>query len=253
VIAELVRAHDHYVPGRHAHEPPEFARGPSEFASDAERGPIIGAFCYCTLIGGGNTRVVSMNMDEIGRHEAVAKTKKIWQGPFRGSMILKTVVHEEYKWVAKSPEFRQQLERATAALGESTLGVLTPASPIEVEQVPSLKVRAIEPGNGGNSTPQRRQGRGVQEIMRRFETIGCTDADEQLRVVQAIIPGYQQGDRLDEIAAGPVIAQLQQFIDDADDAGDGDEFEGRTPYDVLRDWLNSPGDDEGVRTDGAEE
>ena len=263
VIAEVVRANDYYQPGEHEHDPPTFKRQPSEFASDDERGPIVGVFAYCVLKGGGFSQIIRMNMQTLMAHREVAKTKKIWDGPFKGSMYLKTAVHELYKWVQRSVEYLTGQVASASALAGTPLGVLPRPQAAELDApdqagrpAPSLVLRAI--GSPAQQAPQqqrreRRRGRGYQRIVELFEQIGCAQPDEQLRVVQAIVPDYAPGAQITEQQAGPIIAQLERFIADADDIGEpgsDDEFAGRTPYDVLRDWLASPAgppEDQGVR------
>lgn len=265
IHAEVVFSNDHYVPGRHAHEAPEWSRGPTEFATDDERGQAVGAFCYCIDKAGNTTRVVRMNRQEIMAHREVAKTRKVWDGAFWRSMWLKTVTHEQYKWVAKSAEKLRENVRAAAALGGSSLGALPPPTEAELE-VPTMKVRAIGAAPGSRQ-PQQRRGRPGNRtpyglVMELFERIGVSDSAEQLRVVKAVCPDYQPGATISDSDATLVATQLQACIDDADDIGEpgtDQEFAGRTPYDVLREWLASPGPDDdvllgqGVQSDPSQE
>jgi len=259
VVAEVVFEHDHYMPGRRVHEAPDFTRGPTEFATDAERGKPLGAFAYCLLKGGGNSRVVRMNADEILLHREVARTKDLWDGPFWRSAWLKTVTHELYKWVAKSSEYLIGANQAAAALAEQpAFRSLPRPNPTTIGSgnggaVPMLSVRAIGSAEQQHDQPAQRRGRAGSrtpygQIVDLFGTIGCTDSREQLRVVQAIVPDYPPGTDITDEQAAVIIPQLQSFIDDADTPEAGapdDEFTGRTPYDVLRDWLDSPaGDDD---------
>jgi len=255
VIAEVVFEHDHYVAGRHAHEPPEWSRGPSEFSTDAERGKPVGAFCYCILKERGPggelkiTRVVRMNREEIMLHREVAKTLKIWDGAFWRSMWLKTVTHEESKWTPKSAEYMIAASAASAALAGTPLGALPVARDAMLDDsndrpVTSLTLRAIGSAtqqadtDAGRATGrQRRRGRGYPRIVELFETIGCTEPAEQLALVKAVVPDYAEGEPISDKQAEPVIERLQSFIDNADEPG---AESGLTPYDLLRDWLASP-------------
>jgi recombination protein RecT len=108
----------------------------------SDRGPMIGAYAYAEMKGGGTSRVVVMNRAEIEkirdgspgwRYEDQRKNSPWTLWPDR--MWLKTVVHQLRKWVPTSTEYiTAQVEaaergRARAAADGLTEGV----SPLENE------------------------------------------------------------------------------------------------------------------------
>jgi len=142
VVCEVVHARDTYIRGKHPHDPPVFVKGgqldpegtDKPFASGGspphaggrpgERGAPIGAFGYAVLMSGGVSRVVEMGADEILLHRDSAPSKKVWDGPFWRSQWMKTIVHEMYKWVPKSPEYAAEMMRASAAAARVPAGVV---------------------------------------------------------------------------------------------------------------------------------
>ena len=142
VVCEVVHARDTYIRGKHPHDPPVFVKGgqldpegtDKPFASGGspahaggrpgDRGAPIGAFGYAVLMSGGVSRVVEMGADEILLHRDSAPLKKVWDGPFWRSQWMKTIIHEMYKWVPKSPEYAAEMMRASAAAARVPAGVV---------------------------------------------------------------------------------------------------------------------------------
>jgi recombination protein RecT len=140
VVCEVAHEHDTYIRGKHPHDPPVFVKGGAldppgtdkPFAAGGTprnpdagpRGAPIGAFGYAVLMSGGISRVVEMGRDEIMLHRDAAPSKKVWDGDFWRSQWLKTIIHEMYKWVPKSPEFAADLMRASAAAARVPAGVV---------------------------------------------------------------------------------------------------------------------------------
>jgi recombination protein RecT len=204
ITAEIVREADHYVPGRHAHEPPEFRRLPNDWASDEERGERLGAFCYCILDTGAVSRVVRMGAGEIMKHKAAARGSESewspWNGDFEDSMWLKTTVHEQFKWVPHSAEYRRDLMRATAELAGTPIGAL-PLQPAHefgsardrVTLIPPAPPapRAISNGPGSQQQPQRRQGRDqLDNLPALFDALNVDSDAERRRIAQALLPDW---------------------------------------------------------------
>lgn len=114
VKAEVVYSGDtfRYVPGemdRPVHEPDWFG----------DRGEMAGVYAYAVMTDGAVSRVVMMSKAEVEEAKAVSKTSSRSDSPWNKwpkSMWLKTAIHQLYKWVPSSPEFRQELARATAAV-----------------------------------------------------------------------------------------------------------------------------------------
>ena len=244
IIAEVVRRNDHYQPGRHPHDPPEFYRQPDDWASEGERGDRRGVFCYCVLDTGAVSRVVRMGAAEVMRHKDAARGSDSeyspWNGDFEDSMWLKTGVHEEFKWVPHSAEYRRDLMSAAAALQGTPLGELT--------KVPTHEFGAREPavtlvppnraaiGGGGSAgsgqpgasggpgaeravgssnAPERRQGRADTpgDIPACFDVIGISaDADRKAYVKAILGEAWNSRRGLTDDETGRVLQILQQAI-----------------------------------------
>lgn len=108
VVCQIVYENDafEYSPG----SPP--LHQANWFASEAERGKPVGVYAYARFSGGVISQVVMMGESEIARHREVAKTKNIWDGPFKMSMWKKTAIHELEKWVPTSAEYRREQIRS---------------------------------------------------------------------------------------------------------------------------------------------
>lgn len=137
VTAEVVRANDrfsratgfglhprpHHEPAYYAVNPPGSHRHPW-FASDEERGGLVGVYAYAVLEDGSLSRVVTMSRDEVMRHKAAAQGSgsqhSPWNGPFESAMWLKTAVHELEKWVPTSSEYLTERIRAAAEASRVT-------------------------------------------------------------------------------------------------------------------------------------
>lgn len=125
VKAELVYANDQF-----AWDPGTMERPEHHADWFADRGDLIGAYAYGVMKDGSTSRVILMNRTEIEKHRAVSKSSKSSSSPWvkwEGSMWLKTVIHELYKWVPKSPEFRMEQDRGMAALELVDPSLSTPA------------------------------------------------------------------------------------------------------------------------------
>lgn len=132
VVAEVIRDHDEFWRGR----PPRFAPMDEGLAPDSDRGALRGVFAYAVLDSGEISHVVVMGKDEVMRHKAAAKTRKIWEGPFEQSMWLKTAVHELFKWVPHSAEYLRELMRVQAQAPVAAVDWTPPKAP-EIEAEPA--------------------------------------------------------------------------------------------------------------------
>lgn len=111
VHVELVRANDQF------HWQPAMIIPDHTFdwqATEDERGELIGVYSWARLRSGGISQVVVLNQAEVGRYEAIAKTNKFWQGPWRPEMFKKTALHRLEKFVPTSAEFLWNMAAAEA-------------------------------------------------------------------------------------------------------------------------------------------
>jgi recombinational DNA repair protein RecT len=97
------------------------------FAPEADRGEAIGVYAFAYLSDGGISQVVTMGMEEVGKHRAVAKQDHIWK-KWPTSMYKKTAIRELRKWVPCSAEYRAEHLRGVAA-------VQAAAPPIHIDAV----------------------------------------------------------------------------------------------------------------------
>lgn len=115
VKAEVVYANDtfEYDPGtmdRPIHK--------ADWFSD-DRGQMIGVYAYAVMKNGATSRVVLMSKADIEKVRKVSRSSGSASSPWvkwTDRMWLKTAIHQLYKWVPKSPEFRMEQDRTTAAL-----------------------------------------------------------------------------------------------------------------------------------------
>jgi recombination protein RecT len=264
VIAEVIRQEDYFKRGAHPHDPPVFEPVDEGLASDEERGPLRGVFCYCVLDSGRISRVVIMGRTEVMKHKAVARTKKIWEGEFEPSMWLKTAVHEEYKWVPKSAEYRQELIRAGAALEGTPLGavpvssaVLLPSASPQIPAPPAGAHRAI--GNGEPARPAAAAPaatgsagtaaksapadagteQGMAEVAELFDQIGIVNSGAaRLRYCKGLLAGAWDGNsELTTSQLGTLRDRLGEAISAATDDRDAEQ--------VLRDMISGATADHG--------
>lgn len=136
VHAEVVREHDHWFYDRRNMVVPDHR--PPDFASDEERGAMVGVYAFARLRDGGTSRVVVMGRAEVMKHKAAARgsrsAKSPWNGPFEHSMWLKTAIHELEKWVPTSAEYRRvTLEAAARAAAVAEPARPAPARPTVID------------------------------------------------------------------------------------------------------------------------
>jgi recombination protein RecT len=233
IIAEVVREADHYVPGRHAHEPPEFSRRPDDWASEEERGDRRGIFCYCILDTGAVSRIVRMGAAEVMKHKAASRGSDSdyspWNGDFEDSMWLKTGVHEEFKWVPHSAEYRRDLMRATSELAGTPLASLPLAATHEFgsarDRVTLIPPAPPQPAiNGPQQHQQQRQGRQPADVPALFDALGIDADAERRRVAQALLPGWNGKRGLTDDETETVKAALTAALQSEDPAAELDRL-----------------------------
>ena len=128
VIAELVYANDEFEYELGVHERPVH-----KVDWFGDRGPMIGVYAYAVMNTGATSRVVVMSETDVNKVKAVSKTANRNDSPWKqwpDRMWLKTVVHQLYNWVPSSPEYRQELARATAAV-ENVTPILSASIPAQ--------------------------------------------------------------------------------------------------------------------------
>lgn len=135
--AELVREHDSYAPGKLGEQPEhKFKR----FATDAERGAIIGVYVVAK-IHCGDFLTTEMSMEEVHRIRDRSDgwkafvQKKIKSTPWHsdeGEMIKKTVIKRAYKGWPKTARMDAALDRLNIDNGEGIAADERPADWIDV-------------------------------------------------------------------------------------------------------------------------
>jgi recombination protein RecT len=267
VVYDVIRQRDTFKRGRHPHDPPEFAPLDEGLASEEDRGEIRGAFAYAILESGLPSRVVVMGMDELMRHRNAAKTKKLWDGPWKISAYLKTVIHELRKAVPISAEFRVDQYRAILAASQlpaveiANAGAAAELHTDDEIEVPALAASpatidgAAEPEQAKGKQQQqpkrqreRRQGRkdpnpsgreptDIRALVALMDEIGIA-ADDRIATVVAVLNDWQPTDPpvLTDEQHDAVIAKLREFIDHADA-----EAEITALYN-WREWIESDTD-----------
>lgn len=114
VIAEVVRENDTYQYRRGIDEVPRHEHPP--FAGAATRGGLLGVYAYARLTNGAVSRVEELGRDDIARIRASSPDAEGEHSPWRlheEAMWVKSAVRQLQKWVPTSPEFRQEIARAT--------------------------------------------------------------------------------------------------------------------------------------------
>jgi recombination protein RecT len=129
VKAEVVRKNDPYRFKRSTMQVPE--HDPDDFASEDERGPLVGVYAYAEMADGSFSRVVVMSKDAVMKHKAMSKGSDSATSPWKKwpeSMWLKCAVHELEKWVPTSSEYRREQLRAAAEVRDG-LPLARPTGP----------------------------------------------------------------------------------------------------------------------------
>lgn len=126
VVAEVVRENDEYeyVPGQVDPRSPARWEGPQKFpfhrfpafAREKDRGALIGVYAYAHMTGGGVSRTVQLNRDDIERIKESSPGAKWDSSPwvkFESAMWLKSAVRQLQKWVPTSAEYRREMMRTS--------------------------------------------------------------------------------------------------------------------------------------------
>lgn len=123
VVVEVVRKHDtfRWVSGKM--QRPEHEA--DWFATDDERGQLVGVYAYAEMTGGATSKVVVLNRDDIARAKESAQGAHTSSSPWQTNevaMWLKTGARRLAKWVPTSSEDR----RIVHATAERTDGATLP-------------------------------------------------------------------------------------------------------------------------------
>lgn len=105
VHVELVRRNDTFVWSpmeqrvvRHEYDP---------FATDEDRGDLMGVYAWARLFSGSMSQVVWMNRGEVMKHRAASRSgDAFWGGVWEPSMWKKTAMHQLETYVPTSAEYR---------------------------------------------------------------------------------------------------------------------------------------------------
>ncbi len=120
VVAQVVRKADRYVP-RGENTPPLHEY--DDFAPEAGRGPIRGAYAYAILASGQCSQVVRMGRAEIMEHKKASRGSDRSDSPWQQwepAMFKKTVLRALEPYVPTSAEYRTVNHMAPASAGSVT-------------------------------------------------------------------------------------------------------------------------------------
>lgn len=87
------------------------------FASEAERGPLVGVFAYARMLNGGFSQVIELGAEEVYKRRDMNSSNKRSDSPWKlweAKMWLKCAAHDLEAWVPTSAEYRRQELRAMA-------------------------------------------------------------------------------------------------------------------------------------------
>ncbi|MDG4784388.1 recombinase RecT [Micromonospora sp. WMMD1102] len=115
IVAEVVRENDEYRYQRGVDEVPVHRFRP--FASEADRGPLLGVYAYARMKDGAVSRVVELGRDDIARIKQSSQGSDSKYSPWvnhEAAMWLKSAVRQLQKWVPTSAEYRREQLRAAA-------------------------------------------------------------------------------------------------------------------------------------------
>lgn len=131
VHGRVVRANDYYeFEEGMAHPVHKYKR----FATEAERGPRIGAYAYARLRDGGYSQVVESSAEEIQKHRAMNSSSESKFSPWVNwpdPMWCKVPLRALEKLVPSSAEYRQQIALSSAAAVQVAEEMGAPAAAAE--------------------------------------------------------------------------------------------------------------------------
>ena len=130
---------------------PDMDRPDHEVSWFEDRGPVLGAYAYAEMVGGGTSKVVMVGPTRIKRAMDASASARSSHSPWKtdyAAMVLKTAIHDLANFVPTSAEYRrEQLRAATEVAREmpTTAPPIYAAAPIphdedgviiDVEDVP---------------------------------------------------------------------------------------------------------------------
>lgn len=99
------------------------------FATEAERGDLMGAYAWAIMMSGARSQVVFMNRETVMKHKAVSRSgDAFWGGPWEPDMWRKTVLHGLERYVPTSAEYRWQVALSGSAAASGFAGI--PDAPV---------------------------------------------------------------------------------------------------------------------------
>lgn len=99
------------------------------FATEAERGELMGVYAWAKLFTGGMSQVVWLNREQVMKHRAVSRSgDAFWGGPWEPDMWRKTGMHGLERYVPTSAEYRWQVALSGSAAASGFTGI--PEAPV---------------------------------------------------------------------------------------------------------------------------
>jgi recombination protein RecT len=122
VKCELVRRNDDFRwdamtqrVARHEYDP---------FATEEQRGELMGVYAWAVLFTGGQSQVVWLNREQVMKHRAVSKSgDAFWGGPWEPDMWRKTGLHGLERYVPTSAAYRWEVAASANAAGSGFAGI----------------------------------------------------------------------------------------------------------------------------------
>jgi recombination protein RecT len=160
VICDVVREHDDYDydPSIHPRPVHRIKGDRGKFTRKADRGELIGVYAYGVMLdGGGISKVVELNEDDIERAKRASGTAKygttFWNDPDdEVAMWLKTSIHRLQKWVPTSAENRRAVANIAAhAQVQAVNAVNAPAAASLPDAIAAAQQAALPGGQPGHA------------------------------------------------------------------------------------------------------
>lgn len=156
VIVDCVRSEDDYRYQRGIDQTPIHRFNP--WARKAERGKLVGVYCYCVMKDGAISRVVELNQDDIDRAKRSSPTANSDLSPWNTdeeSMWLKTAIHRQQKFVPTSAEYLnvQATTAGTATAGTQHAALDNPQGPQSLSPLTQAAMASLPEGSTAPEPP----------------------------------------------------------------------------------------------------
>jgi len=93
------------------------------FATEADRGELMGVYAWARLFTGGVSQVVWLNREQVMKHRAASRSgDAFWGGPWEADMWRKTALHGLERYVPTSAEYRWQVALSGSAAASGFAG-----------------------------------------------------------------------------------------------------------------------------------